>query len=136
MPHWIGVTSDSRWAYVTNENSNDVSVVDLADRTVKATVPVGNAPRKIVVQPAAASAGDHHRQVRLLTRHADGQSGAAGHLHQHRRRHPHGHQHYRRRDSGELQSGGGTFTVTLNQPGTYSYMCTIHPFMQGTVVVQ
>ena len=51
MPHWIGVTSDSRWAYVTNENSNDVSVVDLADASVKATVPVGNAPRKIVVQP-------------------------------------------------------------------------------------
>jgi DNA-binding beta-propeller fold protein YncE len=26
---------------VTNENSNDVSVVDLAERSVKATLPVG-----------------------------------------------------------------------------------------------
>src|SRR5258708_32098033 len=55
MPHWIGVTSDSRWAYVTNESSNDVSVVDLAEHKVSATVAVGNGPRKIVVQPGAAS---------------------------------------------------------------------------------
>jgi YVTN family beta-propeller protein len=55
MPHWIGTTSDAQWAYVTNENSNDVSVINLADRSVKTTVPVGNAPRKIVVQPGASA---------------------------------------------------------------------------------
>jgi amicyanin len=38
-------------AWVTNEASNDLSVVDLATGKVTATIPVGNAPRKLVVQP-------------------------------------------------------------------------------------
>ena len=37
-------------------------------------------------------------------------------------------------DSGSL-STNGTFTRTFNTPGTYGYHCTIHPTMQGTVVV-
>jgi len=49
MPHWIALTPDSKTAYVTNENSNNVSVVDLASHAVTATIPVGNAPRKIVI---------------------------------------------------------------------------------------
>ena len=31
---------------------------------------------------------------------------------------------------------GGQFNTTLSQPGTYSYQCTIHAGMTGTVVVQ
>ena len=31
---------------------------------------------------------------------------------------------------------GGQFNLTISQPGTYSYECTIHPGMTGTVVVQ
>src|SRR5204862_209785 len=50
MPHWIAATSDNHCAYVTNEKSNDVSVVDLSASKVTATMPVGNAPRKIVMQ--------------------------------------------------------------------------------------
>jgi YVTN family beta-propeller protein len=140
MPHWIGVTSDSRWAYVTNESSNDVSVVNLADRTVKATVPVGNAPRKIVIQPmpgAAVAAGAGvtidkfafsptsmtvkagqavaFTNTDSVTHTATSTTGAW--------------------DSGEIPTGG-SFTVTLDQPGTYTYHCSIHPFMTGTVVVQ
>ena len=30
---------------------------------------------------------------------------------------------------------GETYTHTFAQPGTYSYLCTIHPTMRGTVVV-
>ena len=143
MPHWIGVTSDSRWAYVTNETSNDVSVVDLAERKVTATVPVGNAPRKIVVQPgpaagqpAAAAAPNvsiasfafapatitvkpgqaitftNSDPVAHTSTSADGAW-----------------------DSGDI-APGATFATTLDQPGTYAYHCSIHPFMQATVVVQ
>ena len=38
-------------------------------------------------------------------------------------------------DSGEI-APGGSFTTALQQPGTYAYHCSIHPFMQATVVVQ
>ena len=31
---------------------------------------------------------------------------------------------------------GGTFAVKLDNPGTYKYHCTIHSFMNGTIVVQ
>ncbi len=30
---------------------------------------------------------------------------------------------------------GETFTFTLNEPGTYQYLCSIHPSMTGTVTV-
>ncbi|HEX3540233.1 MAG TPA: plastocyanin/azurin family copper-binding protein [Acidimicrobiales bacterium] len=30
---------------------------------------------------------------------------------------------------------GDTFSRTFTSPGTYSYICSIHPFMHGTVVV-
>lgn len=41
--------------------------------------------------------------------------------------------------SGPLGSGdldqGGTYEHTFRQPGTYEYICTIHPTMAGTVEV-
>jgi plastocyanin len=30
---------------------------------------------------------------------------------------------------------GGTYSVTFSQPGTYTYHCSIHPTMKGTVSV-
>ena len=56
LPHWIAISSDGRTAYVTDEGSNDVSVVDLGSQKVTATIPVGNAPRKIAVQPGPTTA--------------------------------------------------------------------------------
>ena len=38
-------------AYVTNEGSNTLSVVDLAARTVRNTIQVGKGPRKVAGQP-------------------------------------------------------------------------------------
>jgi YVTN family beta-propeller protein len=54
LPHWIAVTG--RVAYVTDEDSGDVSVVNLDSMTVAATIPVGDAPRKNVIQPDPAIA--------------------------------------------------------------------------------
>ncbi|KNB54287.1 hypothetical protein AC230_05715 [Streptomyces caatingaensis] len=31
---------------------------------------------------------------------------------------------------------GDSYTFTFNSPGTYSYFCTFHPHMHGTVVVR
>jgi plastocyanin len=33
-------------------------------------------------------------------------------------------------------SQGQTFTTTFNTPGTFAYVCGIHPFMTGTIVVE
>ena len=30
----------------------------------------------------------------------------------------------------------GTFTFTFKTPGTFTYHCSFHPFMKGTVIVQ
>lgn len=54
QPHWATTSADGRTAYVTNEGSNDFTIVDLASGSTR-TIPVGNAPRKIVVQPSSAS---------------------------------------------------------------------------------
>ena len=32
--------------------------------------------------------------------------------------------------------GGDKYSFVFNQPGTYSYICSIHPQMQGTIVVK
>jgi plastocyanin len=37
-------------------------------------------------------------------------------------------------DSGSIPSGG-TYSYTFTQAGTYTYYCTIHPWMKGTIVV-
>jgi plastocyanin len=37
-------------------------------------------------------------------------------------------------DSGNIPSGG-TFSYTFTSAGTYTYYCTIHPWMTGTIVV-
>jgi plastocyanin len=36
--------------------------------------------------------------------------------------------------SGRIE-GGASFSYTFTTPGTFAYMCTIHPTMKGTVVV-
>lgn len=38
-------------------------------------------------------------------------------------------------DSGQLE-GGEEFTFTAEEPGTYPYICTIHPTMKGEVIVE
>jgi YVTN family beta-propeller protein len=43
-PHGIAFTPDGKHAYVTNSDSNDVSVIDLAGLKVIQTILVGKAP--------------------------------------------------------------------------------------------
>lgn len=31
--------------------------------------------------------------------------------------------------------GEGSFSVAFTEPGTYSYSCSIHPYMTGTIIV-
>jgi plastocyanin len=32
--------------------------------------------------------------------------------------------------------GGEKFTVVLDKPGTYNYLCAVHPHMRGEIVVE
>jgi YVTN family beta-propeller protein len=45
-PHGAVITPDGRWVYVSSDGASTVSVID--------TIPIGNAPRKIAVQPTAS----------------------------------------------------------------------------------
>ena len=44
------------FAYITNQTSNDVSVIDIATNTVVANVPVGASPFGVAVNPGGARA--------------------------------------------------------------------------------
>ena len=39
-------------------------------------------------------------------------------------------------DSGSIAGNGGTYSLQFNTPGTFPYLCTFHPSMTGTVIVQ
>lgn len=51
LAHWITEFNDGSGAYITNEGDNNVVTVDFATRTVTGTIPIGNAPRKMALQP-------------------------------------------------------------------------------------
>src|SRR5882724_4856955 len=48
---WVASAASKPKAYITNEKSNDISVIDTATYKVAATVPVGERPRGIRLSP-------------------------------------------------------------------------------------
>jgi plastocyanin len=36
----------------------------------------------------------------------------------------------------EYPGSGNTFTVTFEKPGTYNYICILHPWMTGSIIVK
>lgn len=137
QPHWIAAAADGRTVYVTNEGSNDVTVVDLA-RGTTVSIPVGNAPRKVIVPRMAAATSDASVSIADFAFQpaqivvAPGQSvtwrnddGA-----------PHGIAYADRAPGSDLLLPGATFQRTFATAGTYAYNCTVHPYMAGRVVVR
>jgi YVTN family beta-propeller protein len=45
-PDWVTFTPDSRFAYIANGNSNDVSVIDVGAKKEVTRLPVGEAPKR------------------------------------------------------------------------------------------
>jgi len=41
-----------------------------------------------------------------------------------------------RRFRSQAIDGGDKYTFVFDQPGTYKYICAVHPHMEGTVVVK
>ena len=137
QPHWISVAG-GKTAVVTNEGSNDVSVVDLATGAVR-TIAVGKAPRKVVVQPQAATTtgeagrisianfaftpGEVHvaRGARVTWQNDDGA--------------PHGVKHADGSPGKDVLLPGENVSRVYETSGTFDYTCSVHPYMTGRVVV-
>jgi YVTN family beta-propeller protein len=133
QPHWLAVSGDGKTAYVTNEGSNTLSVVDIASGKTT-TITVGNQPRKVAVQPLAVGAKVSIENFTFIPQvitiapdesvtwsNNDGgphavafKDGSAG---------------------SETLFPGKTFSRAFAQPGTYEYYCSIHNYMIGRIVV-
>ena len=133
-PHWVAGDPGGKTALTTNEDSNDVSIVDLESGTIT-TVQVGNAPRKIAVQSAAAPQSSSIRimdfafvpatlQVApgatVTWRNADGA--------------PHAVQ-IKKGAASETLMPGSNYDANFNQTGEFEYFCSIHPYMTGMIHV-
>ena len=139
QPHWAATSGDGKTTYVTNEGSNDVTVVDLATGRT-ATIAVGNAPRKVVVQGSAAASGKTAMKVSIanfaftpaeISISAGGtvtwtnDDGA-----------PHGLEYQDGAKGTNLLLPGASFSRRFDRAGTYDYVCSVHPYMTGRVVVR
>jgi YVTN family beta-propeller protein len=136
-PHWVAAGPGGKIALTTNEDSNDVSIVDL-DSAAVTTVPVGNAPRKIVVQRAAAERRSSNRRVTIsgfaftpaLLEVAAGETvtwvnddGA-----------PHAVALANGKASDTMMPGS-KYSATFERAATFDYLCSIHPYMTGKILV-
>jgi YVTN family beta-propeller protein len=138
QPHWMA--SDGKTVWVTNEGSNDVSAVDLASGKTT-TIAVGNAPRKIVVQPVAAQAAGAGGAAVSIANFAFAPTPLTV---------PVGATVTWRNDDGaphalafadgaapsDLLLPGQRFARTYTKAGTFDYTCSVHPYMTGTVTVR
>ena len=137
QPHWAA-TADGKTIYVTNEGSNDVTAIDLSTAQTR-TIPVGNAPRKIVVQPMVSSAvtgvtvsivNFAFTPTEIIV--APGQTvtwtnddGS-----------PHGLVFKDGAPGTNLLLPGSSFSRTFDKPGTYDYVCAVHSYMTGKIIVR
>jgi YVTN family beta-propeller protein len=136
-PHWVAPGPGGKTALTTNEDSNDVSIVDLETGAVT-TITVGNAPRKIAVQNAPAKQASSGRGVTIsgfaftpaTLRVSAGETvtwvnddGA-----------PHS---ITVRDgmASDTLMPSKSYSAKFEQLGDYDYFCSIHPYMTGKISV-
>jgi len=130
----LALSSDGKTAFVTNEGSNTLSIVDIAGGKTT-TVAVGNQPRKTVVQPLAGDPKvsiENFAFVPQVVTIAPGDSitwsnndggphaiafkdGAAG---------------------SDTLFPGKSFSRTFDRQGSYEYFCSIHTYMTGRIEVR
>ncbi|QNK68835.1 plastocyanin/azurin family copper-binding protein [Variovorax sp. PAMC26660] len=141
QPHWLDLSADGKKLWVSNEGSNDVSVVDLAGGPMH-TVAVGNAPRKIAVQRVALAASAHaagssHVAIRNFAFEPAQITVKAGQsvTWQNDDGAPHGLVFKNGSAGIDLMLPGKSFTRSFDKPGTYDYACTVHAYMTARVTV-
>jgi YVTN family beta-propeller protein len=136
-PHWVASGPGGKTALTTNEDSNDVSIVDLESGAVT-NIPVGNAPRKIAVQTAAAQPRSSNRRVTIagfaftpsLLQVSAGETvtwfnddGA-----------PHTVA-VKNGSASDTVMPGSSYSANFDRSGDYDYLCSIHPYMSGKILV-
>jgi YVTN family beta-propeller protein len=128
QPHWLAVSGDGKTAYVTNEGSNTVSIVDIANSKTT-MVAVGNQPRKIVVQQLIIKGAyisiENFAFVPPVVTIAPGENVSWSNND--------GGPHQIAFTDGTAGSDslfpGKMFSRTFEQPGKYDYFCAIHAYM-------
>jgi len=139
QPHWVDITPDGKRLVVSNEGGNTIDIVDPASGKTQ-TVDVGNAPRKVAMQHVSSVAGNSGTKVSIAnfafvpgpTTITAGQSvnwrnddGA-----------PHGLAFKDNAPGAPLLLPGEQFTRRFDKPGSYEYVCSVHAYMTGVVVVK
>ena len=112
QPHWVDASADGTQMFVTNEGGNSVTAIDVASGQTR-TIAVGNAPRKIAIQPIGRAACEQRgrcagvdRQLRVRAGGAEGQGGTDRGLAQQRRGAARGGVQGRRPGRGADAAGG------------------------------
>lgn len=138
--HWAALSPHGKTAYVNNEGSNDMSVVNLESGKVT-TVAVGQGPRKLVVQGGAKRSADIGGGAKVsIANFAFSPSSITVHP---------GESITWSNDDGSPHalvfndavggtvslSPGQSFTRTFAKAGTHDYSCSFHPYMTTKVVV-
>ena len=134
QPHWVDTLPDGKKVMVTNEGSNDVSVVDMASGPTT-TIAVGVAPRKVAVQHAAAAgvkvsinnfAFEPAQQTVTVGQSVSWVSND---------RAPHGNAFKDGAPGMELMLPGQGFSRSFAKPGSYDYTGAVHPYMTARVTI-
>ena len=144
QPHWMAATSDAKSVYVTNEGSNDVTVVEMATGQTR-TIAVGKAPRKVVIQRVASGGGaaktataDPKVSIANFAFAPEAVTIAVGDAvtWTNDDAAPHGLAFKDGAQGTGSLLPGANFSRTYDKPGTYDYVCAVHPFMTGKVIVR
>jgi YVTN family beta-propeller protein len=139
QPHWLALSLDRKTAYVTDEGSNDLSVIDIATGA-RTSIDVGKSPRKVVVAqtPAQASGTNVKVTIASFAFRAQAVTIKAGDSVTWSNQDGPAHTVTFKDGSAGAKSlaPGESFTRTFEKPGTYEYFCSFHPYMTGSVVVQ
>jgi YVTN family beta-propeller protein len=136
-PHWVAVAPGNKTALTANEDSNNVSVVDLESDAVT-NIPVGGAPRKIAVQPSQAERASSSRRISIngfafsppILEVGPGETVSwindDGAPHQ-----------IALKDgpASDILMPANSYSSKFEQVGNYDYFCSIHPYMTGKIVV-
>lgn len=134
QPHWVTASGDGKTAYVPNEGSNDVSIVDLGTGKTTA-IAVGNAPRKVVVQPSAGGAKVSIANFAFTPAPVTIASGESVTW-----SNDDGAPHAVAFKDGSAGAGslspGTSFRRVFDQPGRYEYFCSFHPYMTARIDVR